>query len=235
MMSDGLRIGLLGGTFNPIHRCHLTVAAQARERLGLDRILFIPAGDPPHKRAGALIPAEHRLEMVRLAIAGEPAFSLSDIELRRASPSYSIETVRALRGEYGERADLFFIIGLDAFLELAGWRQADDLLRLIHFVVVSRPGTAFAGLGTMPLLPACDPAALAALDTGGRERLELPVSATARLILLRLPPCDISASAIRARLRSGQSIANLLPATVESYILRHKLYMEGADRPGIQS
>jgi nicotinate-nucleotide adenylyltransferase len=235
MTTKSLRIGLLGGTFNPIHRCHLTVASQTRDRAGLDRILFIPAGDPPHKRSPALISAGHRIQMVRLAIASEPAFSFSDIEVRRPSTSYSIETVQALRAEYGDGAELFFIVGLDAFLDLAAWKQAADLVRLIHFIVVSRPGSAFTSLHTMPLLTATEPASLAELDSGRRERLDLPLSASAHLILLRLPPCDISASAIRARLHSGQSVSNLLPATVESYILHHKLYMEGADRPGIES
>ena len=233
MTRQGLRIGLLGGTFNPIHHCHLTIAHQTRKRVGLDRILFIPTGDPPHKPSDALATAGHRVEMVRLAIAAEPSFSLSEIEARHPSKSYSIETVQALRDEYGTETELFFILGLDAFLELDSWKQASQLIRLIHFIVVPRPGTVFASLHTMPLLPSIDRSSLAALDAGQKDRLDLSWTPSTNLILLRLPPCDISASVIRTRLKNGQTVSKLLPAPVESYILHHKLYTEGINRPGI--
>jgi nicotinate-nucleotide adenylyltransferase len=106
-----MRIGLLGGTFNPIHNCHLSIAAQIRDRLNLERVLFIPSSDPPHKPSTSLAPAAHRHEMVRLAIASEPSFALSDVELKRANKSYSIDTVRTLRIEFGPSAELFFILG----------------------------------------------------------------------------------------------------------------------------
>ena len=233
MTTQGLRIGLLGGTFNPIHHCHLTIARETRERMGLDRILFIPTGDPPHKPSDALATARHRVEMVRLAIAAEPSFSLSEIEACHSSKSYSIETVQTLRDEYGADTELFFILGLDAFLELDSWKQASQLIRSIHFIVVPRPGAAFASLRTMPLLPPIDRSSLAALDAGQKDRLDLSWTPSTNLILLRLPPCDISASVIRTRLKNRQSVSNLLPAPVESYILHHNLYTEGIDRPGI--
>ncbi len=229
-----MKIGLFGGTFNPIHHCHLTIAAQIRERLALEQILFIPAGDPPHKPQDDLAPASHRLEMVRLAIAGHPDFAASDVEVRKSTKSYSIETVRTLRDHYGPTADLSFIIGLDAFLEFPTWRQAPDLLKLCHFAVVSRTGMAFAPLADRPPLPAIPRQALESLDRRTQDRLDVPVPGGTRLTFLCLPPCDISASDIRQRIRSRASVASLLPASVESYIMGHKLYQEEPDRPGLK-
>lgn len=228
-----MKIGLFGGTFNPIHRCHLVIAAEARDRLRLDRIVFIPSGHPPHKPSAPLAEARHRLEMVRLAIAGEASFEVSDVELRRPTPSYSIDTVRTLLGEYGPNTGLFFIIGLDAFLEFPGWRQASELLRACHFVVVPRPGAAFLSLSAMPLLPELAPAQLQALDARRRDRVDIPVPGGSGLTLLGLPPCDASASDIRNRLRKRGSLSNLLPASVESYIMRYGLYQEESDRTGV--
>jgi nicotinate-nucleotide adenylyltransferase len=226
------RLGLLGGSFNPIHNCHVSIAAQTRDALGLDRILFIPAGDPPHKIPGTLAPAIHREAMVRLAIEGEPSFGLSDIELRRRGRSYSIDTVRALKSQLGRGTDLFFIIGLDAFLEFASWKEADTLLQACNFIVVSRPRAAFEQLIAMPLFPPADPVQLRALDRGQAHRLSVPISGRHALTLLRLPPCDISASEIRRRVRQGRSLADLLPIPVESYIIQQGLYSEDNDRTG---
>ncbi len=229
-----MKIGLFGGTFNPIHNCHLTIAAQIRERLSLDQILFIPAGDPPHKPQDDLAPASHRLDMVRLAIAANSTFAVSDIEIQRPATSYSVDTVRALRDHYGPHTDLSFIIGLDAFLEFPSWRQAPDLLQLCHFTVVSRTGMAFASLADRPPLPPIPLQALESLDRRTQDRLDVPVPGGTRLTLIRLPPCDISASDIRRRIRSQMSVAPLLPASVESYILRTRLYQEESDRPGLK-
>lgn len=229
-----MRIGLFGGTFNPVHCCHLTIAGQVRDRLHLDRVVFIPTGDPPHKPSESLAPAGYRIEMVRLAIAGDPSFAVSDVEVRRPTKSYSIETVRALRAESGPGTELFFIVGLDAFVDFPGWRGASDLLRLCHFVVVSRPGTAFTSLAGLPLLPAIPRAALEALDVRERDRLVEAIPGGAGLTLLRLPPCDASASDIRARFRKGLRSSNLLPAPVESYIIQHGLYQEETDRTRVQ-
>lgn len=229
-----MRIGLFGGTFNPIHRCHLTIAAQTRERLSLDQILFIPTGDPPHKPQDNLAPTSHRLEMIRLAIAADPAFAVSDIEVRRSAKSYSIDTVRALRDHYGPNTDLSFIIGLDAFLEFPSWRQAPDLLRLCHFIVVSRTGASFVPLADRPPLPAISRQALESLDRRMQDRLDVPLPGGTHLTCVRLPPCDISASDIRRKIRGGMSVASLLPASVESYIMRVRLYQEEPDRPRIK-
>lgn len=229
-----MRIGLFGGTFNPVHRCHLQIAQQTQSHLKLDRMLFIPSGDPPHKAPGSLAPAHHRVEMVRLAIADDPTFAVSEVETSRPTTSYSIDTVRALRAEYGPKTELFFIIGLDAFLEFPSWRQPKELLGLCHFVVVSRPGAAFEPLGSLPLLPPLDRTVLAALDAGTQDRYDVPLSETTGLTLLSLPPCDASASDIRDRLRNKRSLSNLLPGPVESYIICFGLYQGGTNRTGVK-
>ena len=145
-----MKLGLYGGAFNPIHRCHLQVAETARARLGLDTILFIPTGDPPHKPPADLFPALHRLEMVRLAIAPFPYFQLSDIETRRPDKSYSIDTVNEIKRSASPDTRLVFIVGLDAFLDIPSWRNPQDLLASCDFAVVSRPGYLFSLLGNFP-------------------------------------------------------------------------------------
>jgi nicotinate-nucleotide adenylyltransferase len=230
-----MRIGLFGGTFNPVHRCHLEAATQTQSRLRLDRVLFIPSADPPHKLSMSLAPARQRLEMVRIAIMDMPAFQVSDVEMRRPSKSYSIETVHELQKEFGPEAELFFIIGLDAFLELHTWKQASELLRACHFVVLARPGSTFSSLLKMSLLPSMDRAPLLALDTQRALQVDVPLPGGMSLILLWIPPCYVSASDIRYRITHQLSLSNLLPAPVESYILETHLYQqeEKANRTGI--
>jgi nicotinate-nucleotide adenylyltransferase len=218
-----LRLGLLGGTFNPIHNGHLAIASQSREALDLDQILFIPTNDPPHKSSHNLAPAKDRYEMVRLAIASDPFFALSDVELRRPGKSYSIDTIRQLQAEYGQQTQLLFMIGLDAFLDFPSWREPETLLTLCSFVVISRPGMSFQSLSNMASLPALPVQLLADLDTGRLSTVDFAVGEQ-RLICLRLPPCEVSASDIRTRIKQGRSVANLLPPSVESYIIRHHLY-----------
>lgn len=229
-----MKIGLFGGTFDPVHRCHVAVATQVRDLLHLDRVLLIPSGDPPHKPLGTLAPAFHRLEMVRLAIAGEPSLEASELEIRRPAKSYSIETVRTLKDQYGLGTELFFLIGLDAFLELPTWKDAPSLLSLCHFVVVSRPLCHFAALRALPMLPPLNPAALAHIDSQSRGRLDIPLPEGTGLILLALPPCEASATDVRRRLRERLPLSNLLPALVESYIMRHRLYQEAPDRTRVE-
>lgn len=221
-----MRIGLLGGSFNPIHRCHLIIAAETRDHLHLNQVLFIPSGDPPHKPSTGLAPAHHRCEMVRLAIDAEPSFSLSDLELHRAEKSYTIETVRALRLQLGSAAELVFILGLDAFLDFPSWRHPAELLELCHFVVVSRPASQFTSLEGFPFLPAADPEALRSLDARRQDRLDLPLPGGTAVTLLHVHPCDVSASEIRRRISVGESVSGLLPAPVESYIIRYGLFRE---------
>lgn len=224
-----MRIGLLGGTFNPIHNGHLAIAGQTREALGLDQILFVPSSHPPHKSNGSLAPVQDRYEMVRLAIASDASLAISDVEIRRPGKSYSIDTIRLLRQEYGAQTELFFLIGLDAFLDFPSWRDPLTLLELCPFVVLSRPGLSFRSLSTIALLPPIPDHSLTDLDTGRISHLEVSLREQ-RLTCLQLPPCAISASDIRSRVRRGLPVANLLPPLVESYILQHHLYQEDRDR-----
>jgi len=227
------RLGLLGGSFNPIHKGHLAIASQVRDKLQLDRVLFIPTGDPPHKRNGSLAPAIDRFEMVRLAIADSPVFEISDIEVQRTGKSYSIDTVRELQKRYDPSTELYFIIGLDAFLDLPNWKTPQELLSACRFVVVPRPGHSFQLLTQLSLLPALDSRALAQLDTGILRRLDIAIPSCPGVICLLVTPCPISSSGIRQQLRVGKTPANVLPPPVESYILHHSLYQEDRYRTHI--
>ncbi|MFO0774311.1 MAG: nicotinate-nucleotide adenylyltransferase [Nitrospiraceae bacterium] len=219
-------IGIVGGTFNPIHRGHLSLAREIQTRLGFARMLFIPTGDPPHKLASELAPAADRLAMVRAAVAGEPAFDVSDIEVTRTGRSYTIDTLTALGARREGPSRFHLCLGLDSFLDVPNWRNASDLLAVCHHVVVSRPGVPFARLGTMPLLPAIDPAVLTALDTGRLDLAVVNLSPSRTLTLFQIPPCPISASLVRSRLAQGLSTDGLLPHAVEAYIIRRGLYQE---------
>jgi nicotinate-nucleotide adenylyltransferase len=227
------RLGLLGGSFNPIHNGHLAIAHHVYERLQLSRVLFIPTGDPPHKQSGSLAPAQTRLKLVELAIAETPFFEVSAIEINRDGRSYSIDTVHEVRSQYGPSWNLFFIIGLDAFLEFSTWKAPEELLRLCHFVVVTRPGQSFQSLSKMPLLSNLDTQALRQLDLGTLDRMEVAVPDASGLTCLPLPPCLISASEIRRRVKCGLPLANMLPPPVESYILQTSLYQEDPNRTHI--
>lgn len=218
-----MKLGLYGGAFNPIHRCHLLVAETAKVRLGLERVLFIPTGDPPHKPQSDVIPAAHRLEMVRLAIAPSPYFQVSDIETARPAKSYTIDTVRTLRTIHPADTRFIFIIGLDAFKKIASWREPERLLELCEFAVVSRPGSLFKSLKNIQILGIEDSAPLDRLDAGQVEAQEVRLKNGRSLWGLPIPPCNVSAQDIRKRLKHRQTVENLLPAGVESYILRHHI------------
>ena len=188
-----MRIGILGGTFNPIHRGHLHIAEHTRARLNFDQILFIPTGDPPHKSLKTLAPAPHRLAMVKLAIQEHPHFRVSEIEIYSSETCYTIDTLHKLKGKV--EGELYFIVGLDAFLDLPTWKAAGQLLTEANFVVVSRPEVQFSQITTLPMLPPLSENELADLDHGTRDQLDIPMSPESTLTLLTVPPCDISASA----------------------------------------
>jgi nicotinate-nucleotide adenylyltransferase len=219
-----MRIGLLGGTFNPIHNCHLSIAEQTQKRLSLDRVIFIPSLAPPHKIHHEVIEARHRYEMVRRAIQSHPSFEVSDLELKRPGPSYSVDTVQSLRSLLGAKTELFFIIGLDAFLSIGSWKSPGTLLTLCSVVVISRPGSRFSDLARLPWCQSLDRKMLNRLDRGDLEQGSGTLSSGPDIHLLRLPPCDASSSEIVERLRAGNKVKNLLPASVESYIMAHGLY-----------
>lgn len=223
-MTRPLRVGIFGGTFNPIHRGHLAIATEVRKAIGLDRVLLIPAGRPPHKRGQKIPPAKHRLEMVRLSVRNHPGLEVSDLEVRRRGKSYTIQTVRALQRRYPKGTEFYLILGLDAFMEFSTWRFPDELMGRCNLAVVSRPGFRFSELVRLDFLSKPDPKALRELDQGRRIRIDLPLTARTRLVLIRVKAHDVSATQIRDHLSGGKRFKNLLPPLVESYIIKHHLY-----------
>jgi nicotinate-nucleotide adenylyltransferase len=208
------RTAVFGGSFNPIHLGHLLMADEMLERLGLDRVVFVPAAAPPHKPAAVLAPAEHRYEMVRLAVAGHAAFEVSDLELRRRGPSYTVDTLEALAST-GD--DLFLVVGSETFLDLLSWRQPRRIVTLARLVVVPRTGSTF------------DPESAAAqkvLREIGAERFVGPDDAITPLsvVVVHAASLPISSSDLRARARQGRSLDYRVPEAVVAYIRRHRLY-----------
>jgi nicotinate-nucleotide adenylyltransferase len=221
-----MNVGLLGGTFDPIHRGHLAVARAAQQRFDLGRILFVPAGAPPHKLKQPLTPYVHRYAMVALAIQGEKAFTPSDIESYERldrKPSYSIDTVRRLKKELKKTDRLFFIIGIDAFNDIATWRQPEELLRETDFIVVSRPGYSLADIGAaLPKTLRPDPKVTKALKQ--QPAIGEIVLKGATLHLLPDVHEKISATQIRAAARSGRKLETLVGPAVAEYIRKTGLY-----------
>jgi nicotinate-nucleotide adenylyltransferase len=197
-----LRLGVFGGSFDPIHFGHLLGADDVRSRLRLNRVLFIPTWHPPHKR-GPLTPYRHRLAMTRLAISGEPGLELCPIEESRPGPSYTVDTLRELHSLYPGAA-LYLIVGSDQYRDVASWHQPDQLTRLARIVVMSRPGV------NQP-----------ALFPGHRRE---------RVLFRSIIPVGISAAAIRARLAKGHSVRYMLPVRVAEYVRRHRLYRSPTTR-----
>lgn len=219
-----MKIGIFGGTFNPIHQGHLAIADEVRKAMRLSKVLFIPAGDPPHKKDRKILPARHRLAMVMLAVKNHPHFEAEDLEVHRPGKSYTIQTVKTLKKTYPPDTDWYLILGLDAFLDFPTWREAHRLTTWCHFVVVSRPGFRFRDLRRLSFLRA-DPEQLARLDENAADRYELPLSPSTRLILLRVSPWEVSATEIRNHFWGVKRKRNLLPRSVESYIMTHHLYV----------
>ncbi|MDH5429067.1 MAG: nicotinate-nucleotide adenylyltransferase [Nitrospirota bacterium] len=217
-------IGILGGSFNPIHNGHLHIANFVHRTLALDRLIFVPTGDPPHKPATSLAPAHHRLEMVRLATESYPHFVVDDREARAPTVSYSIDTVQGIKHEFPTGTEFGFIIGLDAFLDFPSWKHATHLLEICQFIVCSRPGVAFSDLQSMPLLPPTPQSSLLNLDHQKSHRLDIALPSGNALTLLSVPPCEVSASQIREQIALHRPIGHWLPPSVESYIIRHQVY-----------
>jgi nicotinate-nucleotide adenylyltransferase len=196
-----MKLGILGGTFDPIHVGHLLTAEIARESLALERVLFVPAGDPPHKQALAKTPAHHRQAMVQQAIADNPHFELCLIDLERPGPHYSVDTIRLIRSRYHLSADeCYFIIGADSLVNLPTWHQPNELITLCRLAVVRRPEY-------QPDLTALE---------------NLIPHITSRLDWLDMPLIGLASSQLRQRISLGQSIRYQTP--VEAYIQQHQLY-----------
>lgn len=213
-----MRLGLFGGTFNPIHYGHLRSAEEILESLALDRLLFIPAAQPPHKASGGITPFSTRLEMTRLAVEGHPVFEVSDIEGQRPGRSYSIETIRQFRARYAAAAEIFFIVGLDAILEINTWKDYRQLFTLCHFVVLDRPGSAPKQLATV-LQQEVHPQ----FSYQAPQEAFLHPSGY-QVFFRRTTLLEISSTRIRQLAGQGQSIRYLLPDAVRRYILLNKLY-----------
>lgn len=215
------KIGVFGGTFNPIHVCHLRIAARVRELVGLDRVIFVPAAIPPHK-AVELAPALHRLEMVKRAVAGWPGFEADDLELSREGPSYSADTMEVFRGRYPD-ADLYFLMGIDMFGTLSTWRDPHRLVAACRLLIIGRQGAPFAGLSGMPWLGDAPREVLARLDADAGEAV-VDLTPGSPVCLVKPAPCDASSTQIRRSLAEGRSVKKVLPAPVQSYILQNRLY-----------
>ena len=204
-------IGIFGGTFDPIHLGHLTIAEEARARLGLAQVLFVPAGQPWLKADRDIAPAAQRLEMVKRAIAANVYFGLSTAEVDRRGPSYAVDTIAILQQQLGAKARFFFLLGCDALGELPQWKEPTKLVQLCHLVAVPRPDCGSPDL----------------------EALEASIPGIAqRVVLLDIPPIDISSSDIRQRVARGLSIRHLVSADVEEYIEKHELYRQGETANG---
>ena len=199
------RIGIFGGTFNPVHMGHLIMAQDALEVFDLSKVLFVPCDLPPHKDAFQLASAAHRVAMLEKAIEDNPDFEICDIEILRGGTNYSIDTVRYLRKLYPQH-DLFFIIGSDSLMELHQWKDIKELLRLCRFVTFIRPGF--------------DPKKA----SGKALKLEIGLSRDLIKNVVAVHQIDISASDIRHRAAEGMSIRYLVPSFVEIYIAEHNLY-----------
>jgi nicotinate-nucleotide adenylyltransferase len=234
-----MNVGLLGGTFDPIHRGHLAVARAAQERFHLGRVLFVPAGAPPHKQKQPITPFAHRYAMVALATSNEKSFVPSDIESYEqldGKPSYSIDTVRRLKKQLKKSDRLFFIIGMDAFKDIASWRSPEELLKEAEFIVVSRPGYSLADIGaSLPQKLRSDPKVTKALKNRPASGDVVLLGATLHV----LPDVQekISATQIRTAARSGRNLQSLVDPEVADYIRKTGLYKESSrtTAPNVQS
>lgn len=208
------RVGILGGTFDPIHCGHLDAARAAEAAFGLTEVLFIASQIPPH-RPQPSVSSYHRFAMVALAVAGRPLWRASDLELGEPAPSYTTSTLQRLHAAGYQPAELFFIVGADAFAEIATWKDYPTILDQAHFAVVSRPGLAVA------LLPQRLPelASRMAMPVGETIASRAPL-----IFLIDAPTAEVSSSAIRSRRTDGGSIAGLVPPAVQKHIEQHGLY-----------
>jgi nicotinate-nucleotide adenylyltransferase len=216
-----MKVGIFGGTFNPIHYGHLRAAEEVRERLGFDRILFVPCGNPPLKAADKA-DAHHRFEMVRLALADSKYFQLSDIEYRLSGKSYTVKTIESLKNA-DPCTEFAFILGIDAFLDIPNWWHPEELVALTDFVVISRPGFVFVDLSISPYMK-INKRVLIRIDSKKSETHRTKLKSGRTATLLRLTPIGISSTEVRRLVRQGRSVKYLLPADVQSYIITKKLY-----------
>jgi nicotinate-nucleotide adenylyltransferase len=215
-------IGVLGGTFDPVHFGHLRLAHELAHALRLEEVRFVPSGTPPHRRAPGA-PAEHRLEMVRRAIAGNPRFRVDDRELRRSGPAYTYDTLAELRAEHGASRPLALLVGADAFLEFATWYRWREIFALAHVAVAHRPG--FPVERWSERMP--QPLAREYSARTMQQPLAVHLAPAGGIVVVPITALDISATAIREALRTGASPRYLLPDSVLDYIEATGLYSGG--------
>jgi nicotinate-nucleotide adenylyltransferase len=218
------QVGLFGGTFNPIHVGHLRAAEEVAEALGLERMVFVPSAQPPHKLpkpGDTLAPATLRLAWVKAAIAENPRFSVDALELERDGPSYSVDTLRAFAQKL-EPARCVFVIGQDAFVELGSWREPVALLALAHFAVTSRPPCLKGSLESWMPGALAEEIEFAADGLSGRHR-----SAGTWIRTVEITPLEVSSSDIRTRLRAGRSVRYLLPDGIHDAVVQSRVYGPG--------
>ncbi len=195
------RVGVMGGTFDPIHHGHLVAASEVADMFTLDEVIFVPTGKPWQKRAKAVSPAEDRYLMTVIATASNPRFTVSRVDIDRDGPTYTVDTLRDLHAALGDKADLFFITGADALAKILSWKDADQLFSLAHFVGVTRPGFRLS-------------------------RAHLPAESAGAVSLVQVPAMSISSTDCRKRVASGQPIWYLVPDGVVQYITKHHLYRQ---------
>jgi nicotinate-nucleotide adenylyltransferase len=212
------RVGVFGGTFDPVHYGHLVVAEEVYATLHLTEMIFVPAGQPPHKTGEVITAAEHRLAMLELAIASNPHFTISRVDLDRPGPSYTVDTLRLLRKQWGEETAIYFVIGGDSLEDLLSWHNSHGILELLtHLVAVKRPGYDKSE------------------EYYARLEARLP-GIKQRLLVVEAPQFGISASNLRSRIAEGRPIKYQTPDNVESYIIQHGLYrkrLDGSEREEI--
>lgn len=198
------RIGIMGGTFDPVHIGHLVTAEEARTQFSLDEVVFVPTGLPPHKKQYDVSSAEHRFLMTSLAVISNLKFSVSRIEIDRNGYSYAVDTVLNFRNKYGDRAELFFITGADAILEILTWKDVDRLMQESYFIAATRPGFNLKEL---------------------EEKLALmPSEYKKQVFQMEIPALAISSTDIRNRVTKGKTIKYLVPEDIESYLYKNHLY-----------
>lgn len=210
------QIGLFGGTFDPVHNGHLAVARAFLRQFAPDCLIVIPASTPPHKPDQRLASFDHRLAMLKLVLAGEPRITISEIEGERGGPSYTVDTLAHYRSRFGNEADFFFLLGLDAFADLTTWKSYSRLLARTSFVVIDRPSHGGPGLDRLMAkdFPEC---------AGESEGIWRTPAGT-RIFALAMEPVAVSSSEVRARIREGKPVDTMVPPRVEQYIERHGLY-----------
>jgi nicotinate-nucleotide adenylyltransferase len=230
-MTSGTRIGILGGTFDPVHAGHVDTALAAQRALALDRVLVMPSGTPPHRPSQPSASRFHRFAMTALAVNGLVGLVASDLEIGSTAPSYTFDTLVRLHQSGLAASQIFFITGADAFAEIDTWSRYPQVLEMAHFVVVSRPGHAASALASK--LPALA-ARMRSVTVQPHPRAQAaPVQVlevlrqSLEVLLVDAPTRDVSSTEIRQRLESGQSISGLVPPAVETYILQHGLYSRG--------